>query len=295
MSPHLKGVIFAILGSILWGASGIGGQFLMQDRGIEAEWFASVRMIGAGILLLALDGWRHGGDIFSIWKERRNAFSLLFFAVIGMLGVQYTYFKAIALSNAATATILQYMMPFCIIAWESFSARRLPSVKIFLCLFAAVGGTVLLVTHGEWGTLAISTAALAWGLSSAVAAAFYIAQPKNIIRRTRSSLVVGWGMLIGGIAFSPIARPWAPAGNFDTPALLALAFVIIFGTAAAFWIYLSSVETIEPSEAGLLNSVEPLSSILFSILFFQMSFGIAECAGALLIIIAVGMTVNNKG
>lgn len=292
MNPHTKGVIFAILGSVLWGASGIGGQFLMQDRGIEPEWFASVRMIGAGILLLILDGWRHQGNIFSIWKNPRDALSLVLFAVIGMVGVQYTYFKAIALSNAATATILQYMMPFCIIAWESLVARRLPSARTFLCLFAAVGGTVLLVTHGEWGTLAISTAALAWGLSSAVAAAFYIAQPKEIIRRTRSSLVVGWGMLVGGIAFSPIARPWAPVGTFDTPALLALAFVIVFGTAAAFWIYLASVETIEPSEAGLLNSVEPLSSIIFSILFFSMAFGLPEAIGSLLIIGAVGMTVK---
>ena len=125
------------------------------------------------------------------------------------------------------------------------------------------------------------------------AAAFYVAQPKNIIRRTRSSLVVGWGMLIGGLAFSPIARPWSPAGYFDAAALAALAFVIVFGTAIAFWIYLSSVETIEPSEAGLLNSVEPLSSILFSMLFFQMSFGLPECIGTLLIIIAVGLTVRN--
>lgn len=295
MSPHTKGVIFAILGSVLWGASGIGGQFLMQDRGVEPEWFASVRMIGAGILLLALDGFRHQGDIFSIWRNKKDALSLLLFAVVGMLGVQYTYFKAIALANAATATILQYMMPFCLIAWESLTTRRLPSRRTFLCLFAAVGGTILLVTHGEWGTLAISAAALAWGLSSALAAAFYVAQPKEIIRRTRSSLVVGWGMLVGGLAFSPIARPWAPVGTFDTSALLALAFVIIFGTAAAFWIYLASVETIEPSEAGLLNSVEPLSSIAFSILFFSMAFGAAEAAGSLLIIAAVGLIARSKG
>lgn len=293
MSPHTKGVIFAILGSVLWGASGIGGQFLMQSRGVGPEWFASVRMIGAGILLLMLDGLRHR-DIFFIWKNRWDAMSLFLFAVVGMVGVQYTYFKAIALSNAATATILQYMMPFGIIGWESFCARRLPSRRTFFCLFAAVGGTVLLVTRGEMGTLAITPAALAWGLSSAAAAAFYVAQPKTIIRRTRSSLVVGWGMLVGGLAFSPIARPWTPVGTFDTAALLALAFVIVFGTAAAFWIYLASVETIEPSEAGLLNSAEPLSSIAFSILIFSMAFGLPEILGALLIITAVGVTMKGS-
>lgn len=287
MNLHHKGILFALLGSVLWGASGIAGQFLMQGREISPEWLASVRMIGAGVLLLLLDGTRHAWDIFSVWKTRRDAVTLLLFSVIGMIGVQYTYFKAIVLSNAPTATILQYMMPFIILAWVAVSTRTVPSAKICACALAAVGGTALLVTRGEWGTLSVSEEALAWGLSSAAAAAFYIAQPKNIIRRWRSSLVVGWGMLVGGIAFSPIARPWEPVGNFDTAALAALGFVIVFGTAAAFWIYLSSVEYIEPSEAGLLNSAEPLSSVLFSVLFLGMSFGMAEMAGTLLIIGAV--------
>ena len=94
-------------------------------------------------------------------------------------------------------------------------------------------------------------------------------------------------MFAGGLAFSPIACPWALAGRFDTAALLALAFVVVFGTAAAFWLYLSSVEYIEPSEAGLLNSAEPLSSILFSVFLLGLSFGAAEWAGAAMVILAV--------
>lgn len=286
-STRAKGIFLALFGSTLWGASGIAGQFLMQDRGVSPEWLAAARMIAAGILLLVLDGVRHKESIFSIWKRRSDAVTLLLFSVIGMLGVQYMYFAAIVESNAPTATILQYMMPILVIGWTAFRRRRLPCRRDVLCAALAIGGTALLVTRGEWGTMAISPAALAWGLGSAAAAAFYVIQPKELIRRERSSLVVGWGMLIGGIAFSPIARPWAPAGTFDSAALLALAFVVVFGTAAAFWLYLSSVEYIEPSEAGLLNSAEPLSSILFSMLFFGMAFGAAEWAGTAMVILAV--------
>lgn len=286
-SMRAKGIFLALFGSTLWGASGIAGQFLMQDRGVSPEWLAAVRMIAAGLLLLAFDGARHKGDIFSIWKKRADAVTLLLFSVIGMLGVQYMYFAAIVESNAPTATILQYMMPILVIGWTAFRGRRFPSRRDIFCAALAVGGTALLVTRGEWGTMAISPAALAWGLGSAAAGAFYVVQPKTLIRKWRSSLVVGWGMLAGGLAFSPIARPWAPAGIFDSAALLALAFVVIFGTAAAFWLYLSSVEYIEPSEAGLLNSAEPLSSILFSMLFFGTAFGAAEWAGTAMVILAV--------
>ena len=289
-----RGVFLAVFGSVLWGASGIAGQVLLQDKGVTAEWLSAARMIGAGLLLLLLDGARHGGDIFSIWRGRGDAVRLLLFGVVGMVGVQYTYFAAIALSNAATATILQYTMPILVLLWTAFTERRRPTAREVLALALAVGGTVLLVTHGTWGTLAVSAGALFWGLLSAVGAAFYTIQPKGIIRRWRSSLVVGWGMLVGGLFLTPIAGLFSPPGLWDGEALAALAFVIVFGTAAAFALYISSVAYIEPAEASLLNSMEPLSSILFSVTLLGMTFGTAELAGAACILCAVLSVTRGK-
>ncbi len=292
---HGKGVALAVAGSVLWGASGIAGQFLLQDRGVTPEWLSAARMIGAGILLLGLDGLRCGGDIFSIWKSRHEALMLLLFGVLGMVGVQYTYFAAIALSNAATATILQYTMPILVILWTAFSERTRPSGRVLAALVLAVGGVLLLVTRGEWGTLAVSPEALFWGLLSAAGAAFYTVQPKGLIRRWRSSLVVGWGMLIGGLFLSPLASLAAPPGQWDLSAYGALAFVVVFGTAAAFSLYISSVAYIEPGEASLLNSMEPLSSILFSVALLGMTFGAAELCGAAAILAAVCWVSRDGG
>lgn len=282
-----RGVFLAAAGSVLWGASGIAGQFLLQDRAVTPEWLSAARMIGAGVLLLLLDGALHGGDIFSVWKDRREAVRLLLFGVLGMVGVQYTYFAAIALSNAATATILQYTMPILVILWTAWTERRRPASRVLAALVLAVGGVALLVTRGAWGSLAVSEAALFWGLLSAAGAAFYTVQPRGLIRRWRSTLVVGWGMLVGGLFLSPMASVFSPPGLWDGAGLGALAFVIVFGTAAAFALYISSVAYIEPSEASLLNSLEPLSSIAFSVLFLGMTFGGAELLGAACIIAAV--------
>lgn len=292
---HGKGVALAAAGSVLWGASGIAGQFLLQDRGVTPEWLSAARMIGAGVLLLGLDGLRHSGDIFSIWRSKREALMLLLFGVLGMVGVQYTYFAAIALSNAATATILQYTMPILVILWTAFAERTRPTGRVLVALVLAVGGVLLLVTRGEWGTLAVSPEALFWGLLSAAGAAFYTVQPKGLIRRWRSSLVVGWGMLIGGLFLSPLASLAAPPGAWDLPAYGALAFVIVFGTAAAFSLYISSVAYIEPGEASLLNSMEPLSSILFSAALLGMTFGAAELCGAAAILLAVYWVSRDGG
>lgn len=291
-SFRAKGYVLAVVGSMFWGASGIAGQFLLQNRGVSPEWFASSRMILAGLILLAYDAACYKGDIFSIWRDKREAVRLLIFSVVGMLGVQYTYFTAIHLSNAPTATIIQYTMPILILFWDSLTGRHLPGRRQCLCVGLAIMGTFLIVTQGRWGTLSVSPQALTWGLFSSVAAAFYTVQPKGLIRRWRSSLVVGWGMLTGGIVFSPVSRPWIFVGYFDTAAVLAFAFVVVFGTAVAFWLYLSSVEYISPGEASLLNSVEPLSSIVLSMLIFDMTFGAAEGLGAALIIGTVLMVTK---
>ena len=87
MKAHGKGAALAAAGSVLWGASGIAGQVLLQDKGVTPEWLSAARMIGAGVLLLAFTAQR-GERLFPIWREK--ALALLLFGVLGMIGVQYT-------------------------------------------------------------------------------------------------------------------------------------------------------------------------------------------------------------
>ncbi|HUN04623.1 MAG TPA: DMT family transporter, partial [Niabella sp.] len=97
-----NGILLGITAATLWGISGTLGQFLFQQRGINVEWLITVRLLisGVGLLILAKTT---KNDIFSIWKNRKDAIELMLFSVIGMVGVQYTYFAAIKHSNAATA------------------------------------------------------------------------------------------------------------------------------------------------------------------------------------------------
>lgn len=60
-----RGIALALAGSVLWGASGIAGQILLQDRGVTPEWLSAARMIGAGLLLLLMDGAQHGRELFA--------------------------------------------------------------------------------------------------------------------------------------------------------------------------------------------------------------------------------------
>lgn len=287
ISSRTKGVLMAVIGSIFWGGSGVAAQFILQEKGMTADYLTAVRTIVAGILLLSIDAFINKNNIFAIWKDKESRHRLLAFGVLGMMSVQYTYFVAIECSNAPTATIIQYLMPIIILAWFSITERKLPSLSQFICAIMAIFGTALLVTHGSLTALAISDRALFWGILSAFAAAFYTVQPRWLLLRWPSPQVIGWAMLIGGAAISLIYPPLSYPGIVDIPALLSLAYICVLGTAASFWLYVTSTKYILAQEASILNATEPLASIVFSIILLDVMFELPEIIGSLLIIMPI--------
>ena len=294
LSNRLKGIILAVGGSIFWGGSGVAAQFLLQDRGMTADYLTAIRTLTAGLILLLIDRFVYGNNITNIWRDKVSRYRLLFFGIFGMMAVQYTYFAAIAYSNAPTGTIIQYLMPVVILLWIALRERKLPQPGQVVCAILAILGTALLVTHGSLTTLSISEKALFWGILSAFAAACYTVSPRWLLMRWPSAQVVGWAMLIGGAAISLICPPLSYPGTLDRDAILSLAYVCILGTAIAFWAYVSSTKYILPQEASILNAMEPLASIVFSVLLLDVLFQLPEIAGTILIILPVLYITTRK-
>src|SRR5690606_8035448 len=180
-SAVIKGFSLAILAAVFWGISGTFGQFLFQSRGIDVTWLITVRMLVSGSLLLLLARFGEKADVFTVWRNRKDAIRLLIFSITGMLAVQYTYFAAMKHAHAATASVLQYFGPIIIAGLLAVQHKRLARLHEAFAILLAVTGTFLLVTHGNFHTLAISGMALFLGLASAVALAVYTLQPKVLL------------------------------------------------------------------------------------------------------------------
>lgn len=289
-----KGIFLVLFGATLWGASGVVAQYLFHTKLFTPEWLVVVRLLSSGLLLLAYDFIKNRDSIFYIWKIKHDRNQLLSFSVFGMLGVQYTYFAAISYGNAATATILQYLMPVIIVCYFAVRYKKRPNGLELISIFLAMLGTCLLVTKGDFSTLAISPLALFWGIASAFGAAFYTVQPKYLLSHWRSPLVIGWGMFVGGIVMSPVNPPWKFTGIWDMNALLGILFIIFFGTIIAFYAYLESIKYILPTETGTLASVEPLAAVILSIYCLNTPFGLIDLIGGLSIMATVFILARAK-
>lgn len=289
------GSVLCIFSASLWGVTGTVGQFLFQEMHFSSKWLASVRMLLAGFFLLFYIYMKSGKEIFAIWKNKRDAKDMLLFALLGMLFVQYGYFIAIGYSNAATATVLQYLAPVMLVVFTIIYHKKAPTIVEILAVACALLGTFLLATHGNIHTLNISSAALFWGLLSAVALAFYTAFPQRLLSKYNTIQLIAWGMLIGGICTSFVKPFWEIEGTINMVSIGCLLFVVFFGAMLPYITFLYGVKYIGPTKASLLASVEPLSSTLASVLWLHTKLEWMDYIGFLFIVATVFiLSINNK-
>lgn len=285
----LRGMCIALIGGIFWGLAGVFGQYLFEFKGTNARWLVSVRLLLAGLLLLSTVLAKQKKDMWRIWKNKKDVGVLILFAIFGMAGCQLTYYTAVELSNAGTATVLQYTAPVIIMVCLAVWNRRVPRLLEILALACALFGTFMLATHGNVHSLAISREALFWGLGSAVMMAAYNLIPGRLMKEYGTFCVIGWGMLLGGIFLSAFTKPWHVVGTWDGQAIGAMAVVVVVGTVLSFSFYMEGVRIIGAAKASLFASVEPVTATIATVLMMHAAFTAIDFIGFVFILAAVLM------
>ncbi|MBU5352469.1 EamA family transporter [Paenibacillus barcinonensis] len=284
-----KGFILVLTGASCWGIGGTVAQKLFQMQHIDVNWYVTVRLLCAGILLLllqSLTGQR--SQIVEVWKTTQTALSFILFGLVGMLAVQYTYMASIDQGNAAVATLLQYLSPVMIMIYMVLRKQSRLTVKLMTCGVLALTGCFLLLTNGSLSQLSVSQPAVIWGLLSGVSAAFYTLYAVKLLKTFDSLVVVGWAMIIGGLGMSFVHAPWKIDLTLLTPVTCGyLLFSILIGTLLAFWFYIASLNYLTPQETSLLGSAEPLAAVGTTVFWLHEPFGVYQWLGTGCIIILI--------
>ena len=278
------GMLSTFVGGTLWGINGVMGNYLFLNKNVTTPWLIPYRLILAGFLLLGYLYYKKGSKIFDILKNPKDLLQIVLFGLIGMLGTQYTYFSAIQFSNAAIATVLTYFGPTLVLIYMCLREKRKPLKYEIVSICLSSFGVFLLATHGDITSLQISFKALVWGILSALSVVFYTVQPESLLKKYGASIVVAWGMMIGGIFITFVTKPWNISVIFDFVTFLVLMLIIVFGTIIAFILYLTGVNIIGPTKASIIACIEPVAATICAILFLGVSFGFLDLIGFICII-----------
>ncbi|KRN20350.1 DMT family permease [Secundilactobacillus similis DSM 23365 = JCM 2765] len=282
----LSGIILAAVAATGWGLSGVAaGVIFDRYPAISPAWLTQLRMILAGVILLIGSGMLHQRP-FAVLHHRRDALQVAYYGWFGLIPAQYFYFIAVHDGNASVATILQYLGLFFVVFYTAVRFRQLPGRAEWIGIIVAVVGTVLIVTHGRFNGLAVSTSVLFWGMLSAVGSAAYTLIPKRVLPIYGTMNCTGWGLIVSGLTMFIFPSVTQGPTHVDLPLIGLLLFVVLIGTVVTLFLFNAGLKVISATTASLLDSLEPLSAAVFSV-WLGVSLTGFDIIGGILIILAV--------
>ena len=285
-AKYAKGVLTTLGGSSCWACSGVAGQVLFERFGVASAHVIPLCLVAAGIVVLAIQFARKGREIFRPWKDAAMRRSMLLFVVFGAAANQFTYFQTTYYSNAAWATAICYTSSVLVACYCALRMRKAPSVVRICALVAVVVGVVLMSTHGQFSSLAVSPMALIWGCAAAFTFSFCSVQPAQLMERYGNLTVNGWGFLLGGLLFSVLSRSWELEGTWTAASIALVLFITLGGTVLGYCLYLKGTTMVGPQDASMLVTVEVFISALLTFLVTGAPLSVSDYVGFVLIVCA---------
>ena len=274
-----------------WASSGMAAQHFFTQCELSAMDLTVFRMTTTSLLMLALTVYRgrFRKNMAVMKKEPRLWAELLFYGVVALMAMQYTYFQAIDLGNAAVVTVLQYTCPAMVICWLALSNRKWPDKGSVIAVVLAITGTFFLATGGQVDKLSMTAECFYYTMASAVFYAVAAVYPKHLQRKMDNSFLLFWGMLIGGISASFLTDDFSYFNFFHWNLAFDLFVIIFCGTAVAFVCYNAGLARLSADQASITTTVEPVASVILSYFIFGQTFGLAETLGIVMIVVAIAM------
>ena len=283
-------LILVGLAGVCWASSGTAAQdFFSRSTKTPLE-LTNIRMFLSGIIMTAMIFLR-GKFLPSFLRMNRKKILWLYLIIYGLLGVimvQFTYFKAISIGGAAATTVILSATPAMVVIWESFYKKKLPRRAEVLAVILAVIGVFLLVTGGNLTKLLVPVGCILWSLSSGAVFAFSMIFGKYLMaEKIDPSFMICIGMLISGLLSFSIIQDFNLSPFFASEVIFDVAWIIIFGTVTAFWIFNLGLKFLTPEETAITATTEPASSVVISYFVFGTAFGLIESIGIILVLLAI--------
>lgn len=201
-----------------------------------------------------------------------------------------TYISVGAASfTQSTSTLL-----ICVLSVVLFQ-ERISALKL-LGLVAGFAGLITMFFSPNMASTG-NAALVGYGIAllSAIGKVLYILSCKKLRQNYEAIPVVMYCTLIASFLLLPIARPWRIYVQYGGEPMLHILVILtsVVCSGIAYILYFSALKTVSASTAGILNTVEPVSSTLTTLLILGEVFTLRQGIGCALILAGVVITQLN--
>lgn len=275
-----QGIIYAILSAIAFGCLPIFATYAYKS-GSNAVTVVFLRFVFSSIILLVYFLVKNTN--FKV--DRFILIRLLFCGVVGYASMSLTLFLSYQYISGGLATILHFIYPATVTFLSYFIFKENLNMSKIISLFLSIAGVFILV---GFTTVNLNLIGVILALISGVLYSIYILQIgytkiKNIdsmVLIFYVSLFSAAGIFIFGIFTHKIYIP------IQSGFLVSMAAIVLTSTFALFT-FTSAIKNIGSSNASILSTFEPITSIILSSILFNEKLTYNIVIGSVLIIISI--------
>ena len=295
MLSRYKGEILTLLGAVFFSFNGVVAKLVLTS-GLSSMRLTQVRCGGAFIFLALYMFLRHRKKLSATIAELPQLF---LYGIVGFLAVQALYFVAITRLHVSIALILEFTAPIWIVLWLRFVKRKVVPKLMWIAIFLAFGGLVLIAQVWK-GSVLDPIGVIAALLDGIVLAAFFLLGEKLTAKRDVESLMVyGFGFASVGLAiamplwsypteiFTQTMNLQGRFSAFNLPGWVLIAWVIIMGTIVPYLLVVNGLKLLSASTSSVMGMAEPVLAGAFAWIWLSEKWNFIQLVGGVTVIIGI--------
>lgn len=275
------GYLLVMSAATLWAVAGVLAKYLMVQA-LSPIILAEMRVtIASGILLVIL-----------LLKDRqllrihpKNLLYMAILGVVGIAGVNYTYYYAISQINVAMALLVQYTAPAFVMLFAVLFQGETFSWKKGFALCVAFIGCFLTVGGYDLNFLAATRIGILSAFFSALLFAFYTLFAEFGLKRYSVWTILFYAFTMAAIFWWCLAPPWKIlTAHYPLQTWLFFLSLAIVSTVLPFGLFFQGIRRIKATQASITGMIEPVVAGLLAYLLLDETLAPLQLVGAGLVL-----------
>lgn len=293
VSVRTAGLSCGIASSVFFSASGTFAKAL-TDAGLSALQAVWVRVLGAGIVLLAATLLLRGpGVLRALLRNGAALRGIVLFGLVAVAVCQAMYFVAASRLPVGVAILLEFAGPALVVLYQRLVLRQAVRRTAFLGIAMAMVGLCCVVEI--WSGVSLDALGLVCGVGTAVGNAAYFVIIDRLTGAADPLVISAGGMLVAIVVLLPVAMPWrtpwhelaspVALAHFSVPGWLVAAALVLFSTVISYVLGGMAVQRLSATVAAGLAYVEPISACVLAWLLLGQSLSAIQILGGAVVLL----------
>lgn len=276
-----KGILYAVLSAVAFGCMPILVK-IAYNGGANPITVVFLRFLFSTVILLTYFLLR--GINFRV--DRSLIPKLVFLGIVGYAATCITLFLSYSYISAGLATIIHFIYPAIVTLFSVLIFKEQMKTNKLISLILSIAGIYVLIGFSE---IRLNAVGVALAIVSGIFYSIYILEIGHSEIKNIESIVITFYVslfsCLGILLYGCIGKSFV----FDIKlyGIIAIISVSLICTVIALNIFAKSIKIIGSSNASILSTLEPITSIILSAVIFNEKIAINTIIGSILIIMSV--------